>query len=67
MLSIALFGFRVLEPSRENWNDPYVVRWNRLMVVPIDRPFGESTYPFIDEGDGFTRESVTKRVCVCAT
>ena len=26
---------------------------------------GESASPFIDEGDGFTRESVRERVCVC--
>ena len=26
--------------------------------------FGESASPFIDEGDGFTRESVRERVCV---
>ena len=27
--------------------------------------FGESASPFIDEGDGFTRESVRERECVC--
>ena len=30
-------------------------------------PVGESASPFIDEGDGLTRESVRERVCVCAT
>ena len=77
MLSVALFGFRVLEPSRENQNDPYVVRWNRWLFdsIRIDRPtrclcesivlFGESASPFIDEGDGFIRESVRERACVC--
>ena len=67
MLSVALFGFRVLGPSTENWNDPYVVRWNRLMVVRLilinHPPFGESASPFIDEGDGLTSE----REGVCAT
>ena len=31
----------------------------------VRRSFGESASPFIDEGDGFTRESVGERVCVC--
>ena len=65
MLSVALFGFRVLEPSRENQNDPYVVRWNRWSSESIP-PFGESASPFIDEGDGFTRESVRERERACA-
>ena len=56
-LNVCFVWFRVLEPSRENRSDPSVVRWNRP-------PFGESASPFIDEGDGFTRESVRERVCV---
>ena len=42
----------------------------RLLFVGIigrpnrSSPFRESVSPFIDEGDGFTRESERKRVCV---
>ena len=36
-----------------------------VRLVRIDRsPFGESASPFIDEGDGFTRDGVRERVCV---
>ena len=55
MLSVqtyALSGFRVLEPSKENWN--------QLSESSLESSssFGESASPFIDEGDGFTRERV---------
>ena len=34
------------------------------MILSINH-FGESASPFIDEGDGFTREGVRERECVC--
>ena len=61
-----MFGLRVLEPSRENQSDPSIVRWDHSNRCSTrSSPFGESSSPFIDEGDGFTRESMRERVCVC--
>ena len=38
-------------------------RWSVSKLIPL---FGESASPFIDEGDGFTRERVRKLLSLIA-